>query len=144
MSVERQVSIATDTDRLYEEIGRAGGLSAWLGPAQFKVNQQFGSVLLKLFGELDFSVSETRSPLGVTWRCLNRRHAWARSSINFGFEAAGESVVVKLHHVGLADEAGVLATTGDFWAGALDSLKLRVEVGVGAPFEAFPSTLSSD
>lgn len=142
VSVERQLVVLSDTERLYDAVGKASALSAWLGPAQFKVNQQFGSVMLKLFDELDFAVSETRSPLTVTWKCMSRRHAWTNSNITIGFDVRSEGVLVTLVQVGLLDEPDVLAATGDFWVAALSSLKRYVEVGDGLALPEVPTLLS--
>ncbi|MFK7976281.1 MAG: hypothetical protein AB8C02_09095 [Halioglobus sp.] len=140
-TIERHVSIHADTARLYDEFATARCLATWLGPAHFKVNQQFGSVMLTLCGELDFAVSETRSPINITWKCMTKRHAWTNTSVVIGFADVNDGVLVSLSHSLWVDEAGLVAATGEFWRLALESLKLCIEGDGGASVTEFPAEL---
>lgn len=132
--VKQCVRTRSGTASLYDEFATARGLGAWLGDAQFKVNQQFGSVMLKLWDELDFAVTETRSPLTISWQCVTRRHPWSATRITFGFEVDAEAcVLVSVSHTGCEEDANVAAATAAFWSRALESLKRLVESGSGSP-----------
>lgn len=140
-TLERRVSVRADAARLYDAFAKASCLATWLGPAHFKVNQQFGSVMLKLCGELDFAVSETRSPVTITWRCMTKRHAWTNSRVLFAFDSLEDSVLVTLRHEGVAEVEGLAACTDSYWASVLSSLRGEIENGTGQPQLSFPDKL---
>ena len=139
-TIEQQVSVFADAAQLYDAFAKASCLATWLGPAHFKVNQQFGSVMLKLCGELDFAVSETRSPVTVSWKCMTKRHAWTNTRVLFSLGSLDDRTIVTVRHGGLAEER-LLALTESFWSSVLDSLKAQLEMGDGQPRHGFPEAL---
>jgi hypothetical protein len=133
------IRIRADLAQVYAKVASAQGISGWFTEASFKVNQQFGSVRLRLWDEVDFVVTESNSPCQIAWHCTSAGHPWCDTDIIFGFRTESELTVVTFDHVGWPDVSDHFRECAMSWAHFLESLRALVETGEGMPEGAVPS-----
>ena len=133
------IRIRADLAQVYAKVASAQGISAWFTEASFKVNQQFGSVRLQLWDEVDFVVTESNAPCRVTWHCTSAGHPWCDTDIIFEFRNEAKFTVVTFDHEGWPEVSDHFRECAMSWAYFLESLRALVETGEGTPEGVAPA-----
>lgn len=130
--ITAEISIAAPVADVYAKVATSKGLSQWFAEAYFKVNQQFGSVRLRVWDEVDLVVTETASPASIAWHCTSADHPWFNTSISFTFRSEAELTVVSFEQGGWSSVTPAFEEWGERWPALLEALKQLLESGPGA------------
>lgn len=125
--IAAQVFIAAGVSDVYAKVATSKGLSQWFAEAYFKVNQQFGSVRLRVWDEVDLVVTELASPVTIVWHCTTAGHAWFKSDVRFTFREEQGGTVLNFVHDSWADEDAAFSEWRDKWPELLQGLKSVLE-----------------
>jgi uncharacterized protein YndB with AHSA1/START domain len=131
--ISLMVRVNAAPERVYESLATARGITGWFTEADFKANQQFGSMRLRLWDEVDFVVTENASPWLIHWKCSSAGHLWFDTIITFEIRSESEQTVVVFDHSGWAEVSDHYRDCAMSWAYFLESLRTYTETGVGTP-----------
>lgn len=131
-----ELTIAADTDAVYEAIVRPEGLVQWW-TRDVQATPQTGGAVVLGFRRRSFTIEAEVECLEpghmVSWICTGGHPEWIGTRITFMIGRTPDRTQLNLSHTGWAAADGILPRCSFDWARYLLSLKSYLETGEGRP-----------
>jgi len=127
------IRIKANPEKVFEQISTSTGIEKWFTKASITAERDTEKQKLQLWGATEFDIVEFAAPVRVVWRCTSKDDPWFGTEITFSLRAESGKTIVTFDHTGWAEVTDFYRDCTMSWAYFLESLRLFIETGKGAP-----------